>query len=280
MKIFLTGYTGFIGGELHSLLITLKFSVISLSRKDLKTKDSINEFFKLHRANSDDLLIHLACAGVNSTAPLEECLKFNLITSLDLCKIACYFGITKYIFTGSCFEYGLSGNTNNFLDEDCKLLPTGSYATSKVISYYALKELFSTTTSVITYLRLFQVYGESEAENRLFPSLIKTAKSGGDFEMSDGEQVRDFIHVRDVINYIVRVIENFNSYSNFNTLNVCSGVPTSVKDFACFHWSRVNAKGKILFGIKKRKNEFERIVGTTNKVNNAKLDPFTFYKHL
>jgi nucleoside-diphosphate-sugar epimerase len=280
LKIFLTGHTGFIGSELYSLLKYTHFSVISLERDDLKTKDSIHDFFKLHHANSDDLLIHLACVGVNTTASLEDCLKFNLLTSLNLCNVACEFGIAKYVFTGSCFEYGLSGNTINFLDEDSNLLPTGSYATSKVISYYALKELFSNKNAVIAYLRLFQVYGESESENRLFPSLLKAAKSGSDFEMSDGEQIRDFIHVSHVINYIFRLIENFQLYSNFNIFNVCSGVPTSVKDFANYHWARVNARGKIFFGRKNRKNEFARIVGTTNKIDNAKIVPFELYTHL
>lgn len=280
MKIFLTGHTGFIGSELYSLLKSTHFSVISFERNDLRSKDNIYDFLKLHRANSDDLLINLACVGVNATESLEDCLKFNLLTTLNLCNIACDFGIAKYIFTGSCFEYGLSGNTNNFLDEDSNLLPTGSYATSKVISYYALKEFFSNNSAVVAYLRLFQVYGESESGNRLFPSLLKAAQSGDDFEMSDGEQVRDFIHVSHVNNYLFRLVENFKLYSNFNILNVCSGVPTSVKDFANYHWARVNAKGKILFGRKKRKNEFARIVGTTKIKNNAQIDPFDSYPYL
>ena len=47
-------------------------------------------------------------------------------------------------------------------------------------------------------MRIFQVYGKGEASERLWPSLIRAAKNGDDFEMTKGEQIRDFIDVRKV----------------------------------------------------------------------------------
>ena len=41
--------------------------------------------------------------------------------------------------------------------------------------------------------RIFQVFGEGEHETRFWPSLHRAAQAGDDFEMTLGEQVRDFI---------------------------------------------------------------------------------------
>ena len=53
-------------------------------------------------------------------------------------------------------------------------------------------------------MRLFQVFGEGESENRLWPSLKKAAISGENVDMTKGEQLRDFIPVEDVANQLIQ----------------------------------------------------------------------------
>jgi GDP-4-dehydro-6-deoxy-D-mannose reductase len=251
-----------------------------MKREDLLSKKTIRNFFDLNPPSCNDFLIHLACAGVNSSENFIDSIEFNFIRTIDLLYISYKFGINRYVFIGSCFEYGLTGNDQEFLNEYSILNPCGSYSTSKVICYYALKEFFRMSDAQCYYLRLFQVYGESEAKGRLYRSLISAAINGEDFLMSDGSQIRDFIHINNVVIYIYNLIKSSTFKRNFNTLNVCSGIPTSVRSFAEFHWNRLNANGKLIFGEINKKDNFNRLVGSTVIRDNEKLDPFYLYTNI
>jgi nucleoside-diphosphate-sugar epimerase len=72
------------------------------------------------------------------------------------------------------------------------------YPTSKAAASTATIGLANTTKANLFLGRIFQVFGEGEAENRLWPSLRKAALAGEDFPMTPGEQIRDFIPVEDV----------------------------------------------------------------------------------
>ena len=48
-------------------------------------------------------------------------------------------------------------------------------------------------------LRFFKVYGEGEAPHRLLPSLVAGLARRERVPLSEGTQVRDFIHVDDVV---------------------------------------------------------------------------------
>ncbi|MBM3465719.1 MAG: NAD-dependent epimerase/dehydratase family protein, partial [Armatimonadetes bacterium] len=55
--------------------------------------------------------------------------------------------------------------------------------------------------------RLFGVYGPGEADGRLFPHLVRALSEGVPVPLSDGRQVRDFIHVDDVCEGLLRLAE-------------------------------------------------------------------------
>ena len=57
-----------------------------------------------------DALIHLASHSANYPYDnLENCLYQNLTVPLRMLNLAFEAGIDKFLITGSCFEYGLSG---------------------------------------------------------------------------------------------------------------------------------------------------------------------------
>ena len=58
-----------------------------------------------------------------------------------------------------------------------------------------------------TLFRPFHTYGEGEAPNRFWPSLVNAAKKGEDFSMSSGEQVRDFSNVDFVASRICELLK-------------------------------------------------------------------------
>jgi nucleoside-diphosphate-sugar epimerase len=111
-------------------------------------------------------------------------------------------------------------------------------------------------------LRIFQVYGEGEADNRLWPSLRKAAKSGDNFSMTAGEQVRDFVSVENVAErFVMSCIGEWNDSKTVNIQNIGTGKPMTTRSFAEYWWQKWGAEGKLKIGkIDYRKGEIMRYV--------------------
>ena len=74
------------------------------------------------------------------------------------------------------------------------------------------------------------MYGSGQNPNSLLSQLEKTAAGGGkSFNMSGGEQARDYLPVEKVAEYMVSIALQTNIEG---VINCCSGIPVTVKEFA------------------------------------------------
>ena len=262
--ILITGSTGFIGKNFYSFARERREMIILAPRYlfDLTIEEQCDYLSQ----NKVSCLIHLAAAGVtNSRSSFYDNFQFNVIKSNQLIDSALKVGCTNFIVAGSCFEYGLTGNTVQFLDVGDQLMPVGYHAISKAALFLYLKTKFEKLRLNFSYLRLFQVYGQNEHQSRLYPSLYKAAITGQDFPMSSGEQIRDFIHVDDVCKTIDKAID---LNIGWNVQNVCMGIPLSVLEFAQLQWKSLNAKGQLLPGkIHQKQSTLLRLVGKKTIIN-------------
>ena len=114
----------------------------------------------------------------------------------------------------------------------------------------------------VSYQRIFQVYGDGENEKRFWPSLRKAALSGDDFHMSQGDQIRDFIDVKDVARKLFHAYEKLtNNSDNFIIENIGNGKGIKLKNFAKQWWEKFEGKGSLIFGERElRVTDFKRIV--------------------
>jgi dTDP-6-deoxy-L-talose 4-dehydrogenase (NAD+) len=79
----------------------------------------------------------------------------------------------------------------------------------------------------LTWTRLFYLYGEGQAENSLLPQLKRAVERNDRvFNMSGGEQLRDYLPVADVVKYIVSLAM---TGRDNGVVNICSGKPISVR---------------------------------------------------
>ena len=109
--------------------------------------------------------------------------------------------------------------------------------------------------------RPFHVYGDGEDPRRFYPQLISRSLLGEDLEMTGGDQIRDFQHVDECCDQILRLIHHDGLRSNPRIYNLGSGRPQSLRDFALDQWDKNKSKGKVNFGkIPYRKNEVFRYV--------------------
>jgi dTDP-L-rhamnose 4-epimerase len=119
--------------------------------------------------------------------------------------------------------------------EDDRLAPASIYAATKLAQEDLARVACSALAIPHAILRFQNVFGEGQSLNNpytgilsIFSTRIRLGQSLPVFE--DGEETRDFVHVDDVANSILRCVQNANERGV--TLNVGSGKPTSVMSVA------------------------------------------------
>lgn len=273
MRILVTGATGFVGRNLIPRLLhnneVFEISIEPEASKKLfndkittfhfnnNQKDLIN-FIEL---NKPEIIIHLASYLTsedefeNAEKLLNSNIKF-LINILDTCK---FYQPKLFINTGSFAEY---------LYNDGKLEPAYLYAATKTASrgflqYYSGAYNFKYVTMVP-----YSIYGSNDSQKKLIDYLIDSAQNPIDF--TAGEQILDFIHVEDVVNAYLSVLDNIELIESGSTFYIGTGIGTSIKELAEIIERNVGKKLTINWGKKEyRKRDVMKAVAN---VNQNKLD--------
>lgn len=148
---------------------------------------------------------------------------------------------------GSGFEFGRQNEYFEKTPPTSQLQPLTPYASSKAALSALLPHIASSNKLSICLLRPFYVYGEGEHPNRFWPSLVSSAQSGRDFNMSAGEQIIDIQHVSQVISQIIAEIPKLGEYT-FCWKNLGSGNIMSLRDFAQDMWEHYGGTGRLIIG--------------------------------
>jgi len=273
MHLFVTGATGFLGSHFLATALADGHEVTALRRSGSKPRipltqepnwldGNLNDDWS-EQLQQCDTFIHLAAAGVSTSQNnWTHCFDVNVSQSLQIWQSAIACGIKNFLVCGSCFEYGRSGMEYDFIPVTAPLKPIGAYASSKAAATMAALGLAAAYGLRLLIVRPFHLYGEGEAKTRFWPSLVCAAKSGNDFPMTAGEQVRDFMHASKSSKSILEYAVDLNSGKlHGDIVNLGTGQPLSLIEFANKEWSRLQASGSLLPGrISYRSNEVMRYV--------------------
>lgn len=273
MKIFITGATGFVGSHFlnqahaagHEIVAQRRpgsLPRIALDRQPTWVDRPLDGEFEAELQGCK-VFVHLASHTPNPPYDtLANCLRWNVQASLALAEQARCAGVERFLVAGSCFEYGRSAQRYERIPVDAPLEPTLSYPTSKAAASVAFVGFAAEHKLRLQLLRIFQVFGEGEPPTRLWPSLLVAAREGRDFPMSLGEQVRDFIDVRDVAAAFVRALGFDGCEPGIaRVAHVGTGRPQRLADFARHWWEAQGATGQLQLGaVPYRYNELMRLV--------------------
>ena len=128
---------------------------------------------------------------------------------------------------GSSLEYG---NSNSPQKENikCNLKKIKStYGKAKLLSSIHVINLFKKKDFPSTVLRLYLAYGPRQDINRFLPIIINGCVKNKKFPCSKGVQLRDFIHVQDVVSAILKSLINKNARGQI--INIGSGKPRKIR---------------------------------------------------
>jgi len=235
MRVAITGATGFVGRSVLAELDARSIETIAVVRP---SSDSMQEKldcdtveFDLYDAPSDafelmgrpDILIHLAWSGLPNYKSLHH-FEQELPNQYRFLKSMIESGLQSLVVAGTCFEYGMQSGPQN---EDATVHPSNPYGFAKDALRCQLEFLKKTNSYQLAWARLFYLFGEGQAESSLLPQL-RLAAEGGEkkFNLSGGEQLRDYLSVADVASYLVSIslLEQ-----DVGIVNVCSGTPISIR---------------------------------------------------
>lgn len=235
MKIAVTGASGFIGRYVTAKLLEQGEDIVAVTR-DATRLEKLSPCVSIvemdiasppkkcfEKMGNPDILIHLAWDGLPNYKSLHH-YEVELSRQYNFIKLMIQGGLSSLVVTGTCFEYGMQSGQ---LSESATTKPANPYGYAKDALRQQLEYLKSTNPFKLTWARLFYMYGEDQSHESLYP-LLKNAIKGGDkiFNMSGGEQLRDYLPIEDVANKIVQIAE---LQTDIGPVNICSGKPISVR---------------------------------------------------
>jgi nucleoside-diphosphate-sugar epimerase len=132
-------------------------------------------------------------------------LETNYAATRMLIEIAKGHGASRFLFASSCSVYGA---TDVEMDENAAVQPISLYGQTKVDSERALLEARSNTFHP-TVLRFATVFGLGYRPrfDLVVNLLTAKARQEGVITIYNGQQWRPFLHVRDLVEATVRVLE-------------------------------------------------------------------------
>ena len=114
-------------------------------------------------------------------------------------------------------------------------------------------DLFKKKKFPSTVLRLYLAYGPKQDANRFLPIIIRGCIKNKKFPCSQGIQSRDFVHVDDVVDAIIKSLTNKNARGQI--INIGSGKPIKIRN-VIEYVKKITNGGYPQFGkIKLRKDE-------------------------
>lgn len=175
------------------------------------------------RLRRPDALIHLAWGGLPQYASSHH-FEQELPAHYRFLAGLLNEGLSNLLVTGTCFEYGMQFGP---LREDFPTRPLNAYGHAKNSLRAQLEYLQRQKPFKLTWARLFYLYGDGQPRGALRAQLRAAVESGAaTFNMSGGEQLRDFLSVEEVAKSLVALTI---SNRDHGIVNVCSGEPISVR---------------------------------------------------
>lgn len=244
----ITGGAGFIGTNLVERLLRMGERVIVVDDLRSGKAERLPEMVPLYRLDicktepltalfrGADVVIHLAAiASVPfSIEHPHETQRVNVDGTLSVLEAATRAGVKRVVYAASSAVYGDQETLP--LHESLPAEPKSPYALQKYVGEHLMKLWYSLHNIETVSLRFFNVYGHYLDPHGPYASVIgrfflQRSKNEVLTITGDGEQTRDFVHVSDVVEALIRASVS-ERVGRGDVFNVGSGRSVSVNTIA------------------------------------------------
>ena len=270
MNILVTGACGFQGSHLTERLLGLGHRVFGLG---LPSRHAYRNYAEHLRGNSDgmfemcwgsvtdtvvldaifergiELVFHLG-AKINVDESLDRPLDYynvNIIGTHNILALSAIRG-ARVIMASTCEVLGENQHPPYPMDESHPLGPQSPYALSKVSADRMCAAFARSHDLNVQILRPFNIYGERQKDHgkgAVIPILTVAAMRDKYLTITgDGSQKRDYLHVSDVIEAYITVMEH-ERLPKGDVYHVGSGEEHSIREIADTIVEQVG-KGKVI----------------------------------
>jgi len=277
-KLLVVGGTGFIGTHVVKEALARGFQVSVNSNNDKSLTDRFDdvEYLSIDISHQENLFNQLKDKSFHYVINLggyidhanyfdggDKVFDIHFNGTKNLVSCINKNDLISFVQIGSSDEYG-----NNIApqSENLRELPISTYSFAKTAATHFLQMLNRTEDFPVIILRLFLVYGPGQDHNRFIPQVIQGCLRDKQFPVSQGEQLRDFCYVSDVVNSIFLSIDNSKVYGE--VINIASGNQISIKEIIIMIQNIIGL-GSPKFGkIFYRESENMSLYADISKANN------------
>ncbi len=238
MRIVITGGAGFIGSNLVEYWVKNNAEVVVIDNLRTGVKKNLIEFKNIvfhERSITDREFVFEATKGADyvfnlaalvsvpeSVEKPQETYEINVNGLKNLLDASLKNGIKKLVHTSSAAIYGNDPVMPK--EESMEAKPISPYAETKFKGELLCNEYFEKYGLPAVSLRYFNVYGPKQNPFGAYASVIpifsiKALKNEPLIIYGDGEQTRDFVFVKDVVNANVLAATTDNIKGVFNIAN-------------------------------------------------------------
>lgn len=257
MKVLITGGAGFIGGHavrhfkscgdevLNVDCLNYASNLAGLDRKnfiqlDISKKD---EFERIVKDFLPEYVINFAAETHvdNSISSYSEFLHSNIIGTASVVS-ACKNLNIKLCHVSTDEVYGPALDIA-FTEED-RLNPMNPYAASKAAGDLFIKSFHNTYKNPYIIVRPSNNYGSRQHKEKFIPKLLSCLEDGKKFPLyGDGNQVREWTHVKDTVSVIRKLLIAENAWcSTYNLTSSISMTNNQVIDVVVKEFNRQRGK--------------------------------------
>lgn len=275
-NILITGGAGFIGTHLFETLIKQdnyiividnfnecyysgkeeNLASVSQNHEILKDYDTIkgdllDESIYNKIPNDIDIIFHLAAhAGVQySMHNAEQVTRNNIVGFVNLLEFARKKEIKKFVFASSSTVYG--NPTYTPVDENHPKNPICPYGISKLCGEIYADYYFREYSLPITSLRFYSVYGPRGRPDMVVGKFFDLILQNKELKIyGDGEQLRDFTYVSDIINGLILASEK--AESSGQAFNLGWSNPISINQLVNKMYEITNKPKKVKYKERKK----------------------------
>lgn len=239
-KVLVTGAAGFVGRRLVARLADAPRTEVVVAQRsgaapmagfasvslDLLDRDSV---MRAVEETCPDVILHLAAQasvgqGFASSATTWSA---NLCGTVALAEaVATHVPDATVLFASTVEVYGLAFNHGE-VSEVTPPQPQSSYAWTKLAGEKALADILPSSARLIV-VRPSNHSGRGQDNRFVLPSFATQIRRGGDVLVGNLDAQRDFLHVEDVVDAYVKLVEVAPNLSKRSLFNLASGNTVSV----------------------------------------------------